>query len=100
MGCAVPVRVEADDADVARVRSAIGLAMAYEPHGEFWPMTIGIAPASSAWLTFSSTAACARRMLSTVGWSLTSRRDRGVAEVDDLQVLEHVEVEVLDVARA
>jgi hypothetical protein len=55
-----------------RVRSAMGLAIAYDPHGEFCPMTMGRAPASSTWLTFSSTAACARRMFSTVGFSFAS----------------------------
>ena len=49
------------------VRSAIGLAIAYDPQGEFWPITIGIAPASSAAFTLSSTAAWARRMFSAVG---------------------------------
>ena len=48
-------------------RSAIGLAIAYEPQGEFWPMTIGTAPTSRASFTFASTAACARRMFSAVG---------------------------------
>ena len=30
------------------LRSAIGFAIAYEPQGEFWPMTMGSAPASRA----------------------------------------------------
>ena len=50
----------------------MGLAMAYELHGEFWPMTTGTAPASMAWPTFSSTAACALNMFSADWTCITS----------------------------
>ncbi len=57
------------------LRSAIGFAIAYEPHGEFCPILDG------------------RPVVDL-------RRNGRVAEIHELQVLEHVEVEVLDVARA
>ena len=91
--------VEADHADIALAcarRSAWRWRRSRT--GEFWPMTIGIAPASSTWLTFSSTAAWAAQDVLDGGLLVGLRRDGGVAEVHDLQVLEDVEVEVLDVA--
>jgi hypothetical protein len=82
-----------------RVSSAIGLAIAYEPQGEFCPThdreCAGVEHRADLLLDRGLRAEDVLDRRLVIGL----RRDLCVTEIDHLEVLEHVEVEVLDIAR-